>query len=908
MVVGPTWAWSGRAVVRRVVEACAQAFTQTLTLLALAALLLAVAAPTLLSAQGTGRVAGVVRGSESKVPLPGAQVTLVGSTLTVTTNNEGRFVLAPVVAGELRVRISYLGRTPRTITVSVTTGGTTTLTADLESVVLSAVTVRASGQAEALSRQQNAANIKNVVAADQMGRFPDASAPEAVQRLPGVALQRDQGEGRYVQLRGSSAATTQVTVNGEQIGSPEASSRQIALDAVPVGVLAAVEVSKAITPDMDADAVGGSVNLITKRPGIGRTVTAELSGGYAAIREQGSGLGAVTYGDRSADGRFGWLLSGSYGRRNFGSDGVEPDYDDDALNELEVRHYSLWRQRTGSTASLDFRPNARTTFYVNGLWSELQDQEQRRVQAHLIEDGELAYLHKNRLEKISTLNVLAGAEHQLPRGIQLDYRAGATRSQEDTPFDREFGFLQEDVAFSPSRADVNRPQPNPSAAALAGTYAFDEMEYGSSLTRNRDLVGAFNLSFPLRLGTSTTGRLRVGAKARDRHKDQVLDAFATELEDGDLVLGRDIGSRFDNAAFSAGRYAMPFRTSASDVSDFTTRFRSMLSSPEADLEAQSEAFDLRERVLAGYVSAELNLTPRLLFLPGVRVEQTQLESDGNVFDAEEETLSPMSAKNNYTNLFPMAHLRYRIADQTNVRAAYTQTIFRPNFFDLVPYRIVDGEDVETGNPQLKPMLARNYDLMIERYDQRVGVISAGVFFKQLTNPVFSQTLDNELGGETTTPVNAQDGEIRGVELAWQQRFTSLPGVLSGLGLYSNFTYTDSRATQPNGRVTRLAGQSSRAYNIAVSYEKYGFSGQVSLNHVGDFIDELGEEEGDDLFANSRSQLDLSMSYFFTSSTQVYAEAINLTNAPYRTFQGAPDRMRQREFYRPSLQLGLRFRP
>lgn len=859
-----------------------------------------------LPAQSTGRVSGHVLAADTRQPLPGARVEILGSGLVAVAGEGGLFTLTNIPSGRVSLRASFLGRSPRTIELTITSGATATTDLLLDAVNLSPVMVRASGQAEALSRQKNAANIKSVVASDQMGRFPDASAPEAVQRLPGVALQRDQGEGRYVQLRGASAATTQVTVNGEQIGSPEADSRQIALDAIPVGVLAAVEVSKAITPDMDAEAVGGSVNLVTKRAAPGRTLTVEAAGGYAPIREQGSGLSAVTFGQRTADNRLGMLLSGSFGERNFGSDNIEPSYDGEDLEELQVRYYSLWRRRTGLTGSFDFKPTPGTTFYLNGLWSELQDKEQRRILESVVPDGELAYYHKNRLEKIGTINVLAGAEHALPRGLSLDYRAGFTRSQEDTPFDREVAFLQEDVTFAPSRSDITRPQSNPQGNALAGPYLFDEFVSGSSLTRNRDVVGAANLTVPVRLRGERSLQFRFGVKLRDKRKDQVLDYRETGADD-DIVLGSDLGSRFDNADFAAGPYPVPYSTTPADVLNFAQRFAGRLDSPEADLEAQSEAFVLRERVSAGYAMAEWNLSPKLLLLPGLRVEHTALESDGNAWDADEESLTPVSARNSFTNLFPMAHLRYRWNERVNVRAAYTTSIFRPNFIDLVPYRIVDGGDIETGNPDLQPTLARNYDLMIERYDDNIGLLSAGVFLKSLDRPIFTRTVDNG-EGDTSQPVNVGAGEVRGVELAWQQRLTFLPGLLNGLGLYANFTLTESEATLPDGRRTRLAGQSERAYNVAVSYEKRGFSGQVSLNHVGGYIDEIGDEAADDLYARSRSQLDLSLSYFVSRSTQLYLEALNLTNAEYRTFQGSPDFIRQRELYRPSVQVGLRFRP
>ncbi len=864
--------------------------------------------PAALRAQESGRITGRIEAADTKLGLPGAQITIVGTGFSTVAGEGGQFRFARVPVGRHTLRATVLGRAPETRDVTVTASGTVEAVFTLDAVTLTSVMVRASGQAEALSRQRTAPNIRNVVAADQMGRFPDASAPEAVQRLPGVMLQRDQGEGRYVQLRGSSAATTQVTINGEQIGSPEADARQIALDAIPVGVLAAVEVAKAITPDMDADAVGGSVNLITKRADQGRTFTMEGAGGYAPIRSIGSGLTALTYGDRTADGRVGWLFSGSFGERNFGSDNIEPDYDGDDLAELEVRHYSLWRRRTGATAALDFRVNERTSFYVNGLWSELQDQEQRRALTHAIEDDELLYLHKNRLEKIGMFNVLAGGERRFDRGITMDYRVGLTRSQEDTPFDREVAFLQEDVTFAPSRATPDAPQANPQGGALAGTYLFDELTTVNTLTRNRDVVGAVNLNVPVLFGAGRSGMLRMGLKVRDKRKDQRVDAFEVGLDGDDIVLGADVGRSNDNTGFAAGRYAMPWRTSAAEIFDFESRFAGRLDTREVDLEAQTEAYDLTERVVAGYTMAELNISPRLLVLPGLRLEYTTLESKGQEFDEDAETLTPLNATNGYAHLFPMLHVRYGLNEMTNIRAAFTSTIFRPNFIDLVPYRIVDGSDIEAGNPDLSPTTARNLDLMIERYDRNIGVLSAGIFLKQLDRPIFTHTLDNDIGGETSQPINARSGSIRGIELAWQQRLTFLPGLLDGLGVYTNYTWTDSRATQPGGRETRLAGQAEHAYNVALSYEKRGFSGQVSLNRVGRYIDELGEDAEDDLYVDHRTQIDLSASYFVAPPWQVYVEALNLTNAPFRMYQTLLDRVRQREFYRPSLQAGLRFRP
>ena len=882
-------------------------------------MLLGIGAP--LAAQQFGRVSGTVVATEARLPLVGAQVVVQGTSYGAVTDDNGRFVIGRVPVGPQVLRVSHLGRRPTTREIVVAAGNNPPVEFVLEPLELATILVqgvRAKTQAEALSRQQNAPNITNVVAADQMGRFPDASAPEAVQRLPGVAVQRDQGEGRYIQMRGGSAANTQVSVNGEQVPSPEGAVRQIALDAVPVGVLEAIEVAKAITPDMDADAIGGAVNLVTKKAPNVRLFSVEGAGGYESIREDWSGRGAFTYGSRTSDEKLGYLLSGSYSRRNFGSDDLEPDYDlgdvglaDDALAELEVRHYTLWRSRAGATASLDYRLGQGSSIVLTGLYSEMQDEEQRRRVMHVVEDDELEFRHKNRLEKLRTVNVGLVGEHLSVRGIKFDWRATYTQSQEDTPYDTEVFFLQS-ATFSPSLADPERPQANPQAGAINGPFPFSEIQPASSITKNGDWVGAVNLSLPYNLGAVTSGTLRFGVKYRDKKKDQNVTETEYELAAGetDIILGTDVGQEvLSNDNYNPGAYPLPPRvTSPGDVTGFLSRFGSRLEGGDIVLEAETNDYLLNERITGVYVMSEMNLTPSVMLMPGVRYERTDFDADAFAFDTETEVLSPTRAEKSYSNVFPMVHLRYRIGSQTNLRAAFTTAIARPDFEDLVPFRVVDAEDISLGNPQLEPTTSRNYDLLIERYDRRVGVMSAGVFYKQLRNPIFDIVTDNALGGETEQPGNTPTGRIYGVELAFQQQLSYLPRPFDGLGIYLNYTRANSKADLSTGETTRIAGQADQVFNAALSYEKRGFTGQISANYTGSYLDELGDNREEDIFIDDRFQLDLSMGLFVTPAAQVFLEAVNLTNAPHRTYAGNEIRLRQKEFYEPSILLGLRYRP
>ena len=858
-------------------------------------------------AQQTGTITGRAVQADNGAPLVGAAVSVEGTLQVAITNASGRYILPGVPTGQQSLSLTYIGHETQTESVVVPAGGTAVVdfSAPVAAVALEGLTVigaRAMVQAEALSRQKNAPNIINVVASDQIGRFPDASAPEAVQRIPGIAIARDQGEGRYIQIRGGSAANTQVTFNGVQIPSPEGDVRQIALDAVPVDILESIEVSKALLPDMDADAIGGSVNLATRSAPSARLFSLEAAGGFAPIREEPSGSGTVTFGDRVADGKLGFLINGSWSRRDFGSDDVEPSYDlgdaglgDDVLEELEVRHYSLWRQRIGGTASFDYRLDEASSITLTGIFTNLTDTEQRRRLISVLEDDALEWQHKNREENLRSYGAALTGEHLIGSAI-LDYQLALTRSEEETPFDTEIGWVLEGVTFSPQIGDRDNVRSNPST--IAGDYLFAEIEPASSQTEDTDQVAALNLSIPFATG-SRAGKIKFGGKVRSKNKVQNIIEEAFELSSGDIILGSDYGSRWGVNLTHPGNYPQPaFGTTPGEVTDFVNRFGSVLDG-EVDLEAETEDYDLDERVIAGYVMAELNLTSDFMLLPGVRYEHTNVQTSGNEFDADTEVLSPVADEHDYGQLFPMLHARWSLGPATNLRGAFTTAMQRPNFFDLVPFRVRDGDDLVLGNPDLEPTISRGLDVLVEHYDERIGVLSAGLFYKDLTDPIFLFVEDNAQGGETEQPRNGESGWIRGFEVAVQRRLGG------GFGVYGNYTFTDSEAELPGGRAVRLQGQSDHVFNAALSYERSGFSGQFSANFHNDYVDEYADDAFEDVYIDRHLQFDVSASYDATERSRVFLEVLNITNEPLVAYQGVKDRPIQMEFYEPWARMGVR---
>jgi TonB-dependent receptor len=616
------------------------------------------------------------------------------------------------------------------------------------------------------------------------------------------------------------------------------------------------------------------------------------------------------------------LFSGSYSRRNFGSDDAEAEWDlgdtpapdDDALETLDLRHHVLWRERIGATGTFDYRLTPNSNIAFTGIYADLGDEEQRRRFLNGVDDEELEFRHKNRLERQKTWNLNLSGDHLLHTGIGVDWHLTLTRSIQDTPYDNEIFFLQEGVAFDPDISNPENIQANPAAGAIGGTYLFDNFEPERSYGSNLDRVAALNLTVPYGLGGGATGTLKFGAKYRKKHKWQEFISVEQPLADGapDLVLGQDVGGPFEVDRYEAGDYRyIPVSTTREDVRNFGDVHRGDLET-EAHLEENTNDGTLDERVLAGYVMSEINLTPDLMVLPGVRYEHTRFTSVGFEFDPDAEALIPHEGRRSYGRLFPALHLRYRFAPQTNLRAAVTTAMARPNFNFLLPFRLPDDEDLALGNPDLDPTTSTNLDLLLEHYDQRIGVMSAGVFYKRLNDPIFLFVDDNDLGGETSQPRNGDDAWIFGVELAVQQQLRMLPSPFDGLGVWANYTSTKSEATLPGGREARLQGQSPHVFNTALSYERGPFSGQLSLNFHDDYVTEYGGDSGDpderldDLIVDDHLQLDFSSSLRVTQTTSAFLEVLNLTNEPFRVYQGIEQRPVQREFYRVWGRFGFRF--
>ncbi|MAT39509.1 MAG: hypothetical protein CL946_07880 [Ectothiorhodospiraceae bacterium] len=893
----------------------------------------------------TGTVFGIITNQEDGNELPGANVRVKGSDIGTAADRNGEYRFAQLPSGKHTLVVSYLGFETKETEVEVDPGARMRVDIELKDSFyeLDGITVQGyrEGQARALNQQKTADNIMNVVASDQIGRFPDPNVAEALQRIPGTSIQRDQGEGRYVLIRGTEARLNSITINGERVPSPEGDIRSVAMDVIPADVIASIEVNKALTPDMEADAIGGSVNLVTKSAlQDRRTFKVTAAGGYNDLVSDLNYQGALTYGQRVMDGKLGYMISGSYYRTNRGSENNEMEYgqadfgsgDEFVIEEFQFRDYEVSRERLGLSANLDYQLGKQSTIYLRTMYNSFKDEEHRRrgVFAMDADDytslstaaGEAERELKDRDETQQIMSFSLGGEHALS-SMLLDYQFSYSYAEEEEPNRRDINFVNEDLELAIDRSDTDFPQfrvTNDKSFTDPSQFEFDDLVVENNLTTDKDMTGGFNLKIPFELAGGNS-YLKFGGKYRSKKKERdndvkVYDGFSENLTLADVLENFDTGDLIDGE-YGQEEYGTGLNSDPDLVKDLYENRLGDFELDENDTREDSDAGDYNatEDVIGAYVMATLNFG-KFMVLPGVRFESTSIDYESNelIFneDGDYEATNPVSGTNDYSNILPMLHLRYRLSDQTNLRAAYTNSIARPNYFDLAPHSFVNREDeeVELGNPDLDPTTAMNLDFMAEHYFQSIGILSAGVFYKQLNDYIYYFTYERPDGFEVFEPQNGEEATILGFEVNWQQQLSFLPGFLSGFGIYANYTYTDSEATYPEREDSEpkgtLPGQATNVYNFALSYEKYGFSGRIAANVHGKYVDAVGETEAEDVFYDDHLQLDVSLSQRITPQFTVFAEFLNLTNAPLRYYIGESSRPIQQEYYSWWSHFGVKF--
>jgi TonB-dependent receptor len=606
---------------------------------------------------------------------------------------------------------------------------------------------------------------------------------------------------------------------------------------------------------------------------------------------------------------------------------------------VDVREYIYRRARYGAAGGLDYRLGGGSAAYVRGLFSQFNNFGSTYfytpnvgnfiTQAVTDNTGAMTARAYDREVDQQIFSIVGGAKHVLGSTL-LDYDVSFSRSRQRGNFPTANFNGPGDVAFGLDTSDPLRPK----FPVLNGVNIYDPSTYtlanwqapATDPTAQRNFAAGASLTRPYRSG-STLGTIEVGGKVRDADKTRTVnDQYYNPTGTPTLALSSVLGTLTD-PGFYFGSYQTGPLPDINKIMSFLAANPSALA-PNVDTTRQRDDpnnYQTTERVYAAYAMNTLDLGNNHL-QTGVRVETTQSSYTGYhvTLDVNGHYLStaPVGGNQTYTNILPSVQYRYAFNPNTNLRAAYGMGIARPNFGDLPPFILQQDRrlSVSVGNPALKPTSANNFDLLLERFLEPVGVVQVGVFYKALTDPIYSNvqtavTSGTFAGYTQSQPVNGPSAHVDGVEATWQQHLSFLPGALKGLGGLANYSYTTSRASVP-GRVDNpaLLRQAPNNWNLNVTYDRRAFSARLGVTHndanIFAYNYQTGADGGiagpnGDIYLYAHTQLDAQASYTIARQLQIVVAGLNLNNEVFGFYQGSPQYPIQREFYNRTFSVGVR---
>jgi TonB-dependent receptor len=762
------------------------------------------------------------------------------------------------------------------------------VSSESESVIVTAE--RAHGEAESINEERVADNILNVLPSEVITSLPNANIADAVGRLPGVTLERDEGEGKYVQIRGTEPRLANLTIDGVEVPSPEGGVRQVKLDVIPADLIESVQINKTLQPNMNGDAIGGSVNLVTKKAGDRPTLSLYGLGGFTPIANTRSvyefgGTGGSRFG---AQKKFGVMVSGSYDYNGRGIDDIEPvpgllQQPDGTLvrdfTNVAFRQYLYDRKRYGFGGSVDYKLTENSNLYVHTLYSDFKDFGDRYeyilntndgipVPGPNIPnngpngDGSTPFTTERRDPDFQVASLSVGGNHVFGTTL-INWQLAAARARMLNPIGGgESHTLFVSTSSSSNCQFLNSATTNPYLPVFSPA-CFSEAYDPSTLQLNQIQDSAHGKAAQVNLeGTVSVAKnfnvghhsntFETGFYLRNAHKfDDSFEIDYCPINPATMPFATQFLNGFHNNRYYNSHYPYGPGVSWEGVQSFfkanTNLFTSdpTLCPQTAPQFGNSNNFDLVERVTAGYVMDSIDFGPVHL-VGGLRIEGTQ---DNTVsFDT---TLNTLSFKGNgsYVSYLPSVAARIRLDSGNNsaLRLVYARGLSRPDPTFLTTATAVDNSTtpptLTIGNPALKPEHGNNYDILYERYLRPLGSLQAGFFYKSLGDPIVTLlSAPKPIAGcpaancFVNQAVNSGSAYIAGIELNFQQHFTYLPGFLSGLGLSANYSYATSQAKNVNPGLRSdspaLLRQAPNTWNISPTYDRRRVSARVGMSYNG----------------------------------------------------------------------------
>lgn len=796
--------------------------------------------------------------------------------------------------------------------------------------------------ASALEKRRNSDKVIGVVDSDAIGNFADINVAESLRRISGIMVENDQGEGRYVTVRGMNTDLNAMTINGVSTAAPE-DRRGMILDGVPSDLLDSMTVYKTLTPNLDADTIGGAIDLetITAFSYDSMFVRLKAETSYNELTEDsGNPSLAATFSNRWQlnDGEFGAaVVLSDQSRRIVAHNNENGGWGDSTPNDdYEMRYYDLTRDREGIVVALNYRADSGNSYFMNVFHNEYSDVEWRAKwetrdgledndaqvsgSRYTYADGKVDTESKNRTEVREITSLRLGGEFIFSENSRLEAELFASEAEQDDRDRQALIFRSKNLGlpFTYDNSDPQKPVVTfPSAFYDPSNFPLKAFEREFALNTDEDSGAKVDFYYSLNNETD----IQLGAKVRSRRKVNEFNFCEYEPVNDILLSSVDYVTPESYLNSVAGPTA-----SFGQVTGFIPRLGggtatlsdgTVCPSPGTafefggDEEEESIPADwvTEEDILAAYAMATTQWGDTTLIY-GLRYEDTDTTYYGKAYDGTYAGVTQF--KNDYGFLAPSLNVKFNLADDQIVRVGVFRSMVRPGFQESAAGAIVDTEDneIEGGNPSLNPTSAWNFDLSYEWYLSSGSFFGAGIFYKDLRDAIVAVESEDTLFRGAVydvagTWINTDNASITGAEVSFQQTWEN------GLLFSANYTLSDGETNLPSGsvygeRAIPFFKQAKHTGNITFGYNKDAWDVRLTGNYRSSYLDDIGDDALSDRYTDDFFQLDLTARYQVSDDLLLTGQIMNLNDAPEYYYFGNDSRLSQYDEYGSTVQVGLRY--
>lgn len=912
----------------------------------------------------TATLQGQVVDGGDKVSLPGTNVYLkLAMSIGDVTDVDGNFLISGVPLGEQVLVVSFLSYGTKEITVNVLAEDNARLTIELSPEAIMGqevvVTGQVLGQAKAINQQLNMEALANIVSADRIQELPDVNAAEAIARLPGVAINRSGGEGQKVVIRGMQPKFSAINVNGVRLPSNSGTDRSVDLSLISPELLDGIEVFKSPLPDMDAEAVGGTVNLKLRKAPKEFKFLAKGLGGLNELNNDWRDYKGVLQGSkRLFNDKLGFVAQASIERFNRGGDILTNNWRQGATredgiteifgNELRFRDQQEIRRRYNSSLSLDYDLGSKGSLAFFGLFSETTRERFSIEERYRPNDPAINYVGREIDNSIQLTSFSLQGEHPVGKVI-IDWTAATTQSKGKTPFDFFMRFIDNAQAFDPSLDRDSHPRNYYAAAQPTLESSFlTENEFNTSSVNERTNTASLNFKLPFTKGDKLGGYFKVGGKinqiTRDRNRQTLAENFyylggvfgrdAINAYDGPLTLLPQNTELISILSFIDQNNNLDFineNNQSIDIAatldpglmrDWYDAQRDILNNDRA---AIVDRYEVEEVIYATYAMLRLDVGKKLTIIPGFRYELSDNEYRSGISSLNGRYgvngfFRDTTTTQDYGVFLPHLHLKYQALEWLDIRASYSTTLARPDFAWVTPRSQINlsSANITSGNPDLRFAKSINYDLFFSAYKSKFGLLSFGVFYKEIddifypwrTNLVDQATADqfgwsNYRSFDLSSYINSGRSTLRGFEIDLQTNLRFLPKPFNGIVINVNYARLDSRTeafflTSETELISRIPpvfrttfenqvrevlipNQAPHVFNMSIGYDLNGFSARVSGAFQGSKADTYSANKDFDRFTLEFWRWDASIRQRFAKNWSIFLNLNNFSNQQDVTF-------------------------